>query len=423
MFIRNLFKSSRAEKGSSLLTEEEVGEQHSSYQETYKLPASISVPLIEDDALMKSLFFPNQIFDKCDCPVEDTKPSVLGDIFCSVSPYSDDVLTFKDLDRKDMFLQKMKAIKCERTNRQIEMIAQDYVIKQRFQYRYFYRKREDNTKNSECLLNIAIGVMSVNPQFEKRILDYDPSDEGPFFQLVPLVGNRILSWNDCSLVTVGLRCKENVTTIIDLVKLVNQEQVTKVLEELADECCFWNGEKMFSYTSNNSFHFLKAIISRILTTLSKISSLNDEQKTISKKSLDEIIESKLTYSIKTYVREFVEAKGYSRAIIPLAHKVKPLSPEIIKQFGESYQSLPSNALTQPLLFTTEHQLDIYKKIVETNMSTYFVSEGMQEYRFWSCLKRSLSKDKQPGEDKGVLQIILKDKAFDLYDYTPQKPQR
>ena len=53
---------------------------------------------------------------------------------------------------------------------------------------------------------------------------------------------------------VGLRCKENVTTIIDLVKLVNQEQVTKVLEELADECCFWNGEKMFSYTSNNSFH-------------------------------------------------------------------------------------------------------------------------------------------------------------------------
>lgn len=53
---------------------------------------------------------------------------------------------------------------------------------------------------------------------------------------------------------VGQRSKEHVTTIIDLIKLVNSDQVSKVLEDIADECCAWNGEKMFSFTSNNGFH-------------------------------------------------------------------------------------------------------------------------------------------------------------------------
>lgn len=120
-------------------------------------------------------------------------------------PYSEDVLTFQDLDRKDFFLQKIKTMKISQNNRQIEMAAQDAVIKNRFKYRYFYRNRPDSSSKSECSLSIAIGVMCVNSQVEQRMMDYDPTEEGPFFQLVPLVGNRYISWNDCSIVSKYLK--------------------------------------------------------------------------------------------------------------------------------------------------------------------------------------------------------------------------
>jgi len=144
---------------------------------------------------------------------------------------------------------------------------------------------------------------------------------------------------------------------------------------------------------------------------------------ISHKSPDDLIEGKLSYTLKTYVREFIEQRGYSRAIIPLAHKIKPYASDIVKQFGEGYQPMDHkmvNTLTNPILFYSAEQLNIYKSIVEKNISTYFMTEGMQEFRFWSCMKKALSNSAET-ENYGTLQIILKDKAFDNYDYKPEKP--
>ncbi|EFC49954.1 predicted protein [Naegleria gruberi] len=430
MFIRNIFSSKSLSKSA---LSDVVDEEMSDDVQPQQIPQPVKkTKPIEDAHVTTCLYFTNQLFDSSDLIEEtDSKPIAMGEVYYCTDQYPEDKLSYKELDARDIFVQKLKYLKCEKKNpRQLETIAQDCVLKERFKRRFLYRNRglSDTQSKGDCVLSIGIGVVAVNDHFQHRVLEKYPNEEnGPFFQLVPVVGNRYFAWNDSSIITVGHKVKAEVTTLVDLVKLVNQEQVEKIFNDVAEECCYWNLEKLFCFDTNNSYHFLKIFLSRILLSISQLANTNDEQRIISKKSIDEIIETKLTYSIKTYVREFVEPRGFSRAIIPLSHKVKPFAPDLLNQFGSDYKPLVqqqgANTLTLPILFTSEEQLCIYKKIVESNMSTYFMSDGIQEFRFWNCLRRKFCVDKSAPENNGVLQIILKDKAFDLYDYITPNPQR
>lgn len=162
-----------------------------------------------DDEMLVSLLFTNHLLDgsdNCEGFVEEEQEVDFSErnVYVSHPIFPDDRLSFKELDRKDTCLGKLQWMDCKKliTDNQWEMIAQDCVISQRFRYRFLYRNREQTNqkKKEDDYLSVGIGVKPVRKEFEARITSCT-GESGPFFQLVPLIGNRFLEWSDTSIVS------------------------------------------------------------------------------------------------------------------------------------------------------------------------------------------------------------------------------
>ncbi|KAL9642931.1 hypothetical protein ABK040_010624 [Willaertia magna] len=199
--------------------------------------------------------------------------------------FSLQTLTQEEKQNVQLFLKKIEKLNL---NKDKETIAQDNVIPQRFKYIYLFPKHNisikeqlyqqdqffklnNNNQKENCNVTIKFVLTELHDnqamkfirQLGHKILNSTiTSKESPFglFHTSLIIGDRLLEWNDSSIVTVRRVSSSKAIFALDLCVLKEVKDIHICLDKISKVCCKWNSGVIYDNLKANCQHFTTELL-------------------------------------------------------------------------------------------------------------------------------------------------------------------